>query len=150
MKKTNYQSMDNQFSLKRREFLKTGSVVGAGMVLGSPAVWQEKKYKSGQPDRIKTNIDDFIKMPRTDNSLPGFFPGKVVQVGNKNAMTEVNPDPEIINQMILTGLEKLTDKTIDESFSIWFDKEDIVGIKVNPVGAGLISTRLEVVDSVIN
>jgi len=142
--------MENQFSLKRREFLKTGGVVGAGLVLGNPVVWQEKKYKSGQPDRIKTNIDDFIKMPRTKNSLPGLFPGKVVQVHNKNVMIEVNPDPKIVNQMFFTGLENLTGKNIDESFSLWFDKEDIVGIKVNPVGAGLISTRLEVVDSVIN
>jgi len=150
MKKKSYQSMENQFSLKRREFLKTGGVVGAGLVLGNPVVWQEKKYKSGQPDRIKTNIDDFIKMPRTKNSLPGLFPGKVVQVHNKNVMIEVNPDPKIVNQMFFTGLENLTGKNIDESFSLWFDKEDIVGIKVNPVGAGLISTRLEVVDSVIN
>ena len=44
--------MENQFSLKRREFLKTGGVVGAGLVLGNPAAWQEKKYKSGQPDKI--------------------------------------------------------------------------------------------------
>jgi len=43
MKKTNYQFMDNQFSLKRREFLKTGSVVGPGTVLGSPTVWQGEK-----------------------------------------------------------------------------------------------------------
>ena len=50
--KKNYQSMEENFSVKRREFLKTGGVVGAGLVLGNPAVWQEKKYKSGQPDKI--------------------------------------------------------------------------------------------------
>lgn len=147
--KKNYQSMENQFSLKRREFLKSGGVLSAGLVLGNPAVWQEKNYQSGRPDRTKTNIDEFLKIPRTKNSIPGLFPGKVVQVHQKNAMTDVNPDPEIVNQIFLTGLEKLTGKKSDESFSLWFNNEDIVGIKVNPVGAGLISTRLEVVDAVV-
>ena len=150
MKKKSYQSMENQFSLKRRDFLKTGSVVSAGLVLGNPAVWQEKKYKSGQPDRIKTNIDEFLKMPRTKNSLPGLFPGKVIQVHNENVMPDVNPDPGIVNHMMTSGIEQLTGKNLDESFSLWFEEDDVVGIKVNPVGAGLISTRLEVVDAVID
>jgi hypothetical protein len=150
MKKKSYQSMENQFSLKRRDFLKTGGMVSAGLVLGNPAVWQEKKYKSGQPDRTKTNIDEFLKMPRTKYSLPGLFPGKVVQVYNKNVMPEVNPNPDIVNHMMATGIEQLTGKNLDESFSLWFTEDDIVGIKVNPVGAGLISTRLEVVDAVID
>ncbi|MCK4560581.1 MAG: DUF362 domain-containing protein [Calditrichia bacterium] len=142
--------MQNQFSLKRREFLKTGSIVGAGLVLGNPAVWQEKKYKSGEPDRIKTNIEDFLKIPKTKNSLPGLFPGKVVQVQDDKVMPDANPDSKIVHQMFSTGIEHLTGKNVDESFSLLFEKDDIVGIKVNPVGAGLISTRLEVVDAVID
>ncbi len=150
MQKRSYQSMQNQFSLKRREFLKTGSIVGAGLVLGNPVVWQENKYKSGQPDRIKTNIEDFLKIPKTKNSLPGLFPGKVVQVQDDKVMPDANPDSKIVHQMFSTGIEHLTGKNVDESFSLLFEKDDIVGIKVNPVGAGLISTRLEVVDAVID
>jgi hypothetical protein len=150
MQKRSYQSMQNQFSLKRREFLKTGSVIGAGLVLGNPAVWQEKKYKSGEPDRIKTNIEDFLKIPRTKNSLPGLFPGKVVQVQDDKVMPDANPDSKIVHQMFSTGIEHLTGKNVYESFSLLFEKDDIVGLKVNPVGAGLISTRLEVVDAVID
>ncbi len=150
MQKRSYQSMQNQFSLKRREFLKTGSVIGAGLVLGNPAVWQEKIYKSGEPDRIKTNIEDFLKIPKTKNSIPGLFPGKVVQVQDDKVMPDANPDSKIVHQMFSTGIEHLTGKNVDESFSLLFEKDDIVGIKVNPVGAGLISTRLEVVDAVID
>ena len=150
MQKRSYQSMQNKFSLKRREFLKTGGVVGAGLVLGNPAVWQENKYKSGQPDRIKTNIEDLLKIPKTKNSLPGLFPGKVVQVYNKDVMPDMNPNSDIVNQMFSTGIEYLTGKSVDESYALLFEKDDIVGIKVNPVGAGLISTRLEVVDAVID
>jgi hypothetical protein len=142
--------MDNSFSVKRREFLKTSGVVGAGLVLGNPSVWQEKKYKSGNPERIKTNIDDFLKIPKTKFSLPGLFPGKVVQVQDAQAMPDGKPDIEIIDQMFLSGIEHLTGKNLNDSFPLFFKKEDVVGIKVNPVGEGLISTRLEVVDVVID
>jgi len=142
--------MNGLFSLKRREFLKSGGIVGAGLVLGTPAVWQEKKYKSGNPERIKTNIDDFMKIPKTKNSLPGLFPGKVIQIENEKAMPDGNTDSKIIHQMVMNGLKKLTEKNDSESFSLFFDEDDIIGIKVNPVGAGLISTRLEVVDAVID
>jgi hypothetical protein len=150
MKKQSYQSMQNPFAVKRRDFLKTGGVVGAGLVLGNPAVWQEKKYESGNPDRIKTNIEDFVKIPRTKFSLPGLFPGKVVQVEDIKAMPDGKPDKKIIKKMFSEGINHLTDQNLKDSYSLLFTREDIVGIKVNPVGAGLISTRLEVVDAIID
>jgi hypothetical protein len=52
--------------------------------------------------------------------------------------------------MFSSGIENLTGKNSIDSFPLFFNKEDVVGIKVNPVGAGLISTRLEVVDVVID
>jgi hypothetical protein len=52
--------------------------------------------------------------------------------------------------MFEKGITQLTGKSLEESFPLFFDKKDVVGIKVNPVGAGLISTRLEVVDAAIN
>jgi len=150
MHKKSYQSMNQSFSVKRRDFLKTGSVVSAGLVLGNPAIWQEKTYKSGNPERIKTNIDDFLKIPRTKTSLPGKYPGKVVQLTNPEAMSDEKVNKLIIDKMFSSGIEHLTGKSLEESFSLFFTDDDVVGIKVNPVGAGLISTRLEVVDSVIN
>jgi hypothetical protein len=51
--------------------------------------------------------------------------------------------------MFARGLKELTGQDLAESFKLLFTKDDIVGIKVNPVGAGIISTRLEVVDAII-
>jgi hypothetical protein len=150
MKKRAYQSLEKLFALKRRDFIKTGSTVSAGLVLGIPAVWQDKKHKNLNPDRIKTNIDDFLKMPRTKNSLPGLYPGKVVQIQNNQAMPDGQPDSTVIKDMILAGIENLTGKNLTDSYSHFFANEDIIGLKVNPVGAGLISTRLEVVESIID
>jgi len=140
--------METRLETSRRTFLKTGSTVSAGLVLGTPTLWaQDKKKKQQKP---KTNLEDVLKIPRLENSVPGKFPAKVVEVYDPKAMSNDKPVPKIVNDMFISGMEKLTGKNLKKSFKLFFEKEDIVGIKVNPVGAGLISTRLEVVDSIIN
>jgi hypothetical protein len=52
--------------------------------------------------------------------------------------------------MVEKGITALTGVDSRQSFRLWFKPEDIIGIKVNPVGAGIISTHLEVVDAVID
>jgi len=147
MSERNYQSMNSRFHVNRRDFIKTGSIVGTGLLLGTPSMWaQEKK----QADKPKTNIDEALKIPRTKHSLPGPFPGKVIKVHNPNAMTEKGPVADVIFEMFDKGLFQLTGKNPKDSFGLFFKTDDVVGIKVNPVGAGLISTRLELVDAIIS
>jgi len=85
-----------------------------------------------------------------ETSLPGPFPGKVVEIQNEKAMVDEKPNAEVIEAMVKDGIKKLTGKNLKKSFKMLFDKNDVVGIKINPVGAGLISTRLEVVDAIID
>ena len=148
MKKRNYKSMAAGFEVNRRDFLKTGAA--AGLVLGTPALWSQDKDKAKKNTKPRTNIDDVLKIPRTKLSLPGPFPGKVVEVHDSKAMKENTVDPKIVKAMFQKGITMLTKKNMAESFSLFFKKDDVVGIKVNPVGPGLISTRLEVVDAVID
>jgi hypothetical protein len=152
-----YSSMDSvkdNNKMKRRDFLKigtAGSLIGAGLVLGTPNAWaqdQEAK-KEAPPSRPKTNIDDVIKIPRTKYSLPGLYPGRVVEVYDGAAMTAEKIDAAVVKKMVEKGITGLTGKNMKDSFGLFFDKNDIVGIKVNPVGPGLINTRLEVADAVI-
>jgi hypothetical protein len=147
-----YDSMASGWSMKRREFLKltgTGTVVGAGLVLGAPDLWAQENKKRVPPKRPKTNLDDVIKTPRTKYSLPGLFPGKVIETHNPKAMEGDKVDAAMVDGMIEKGITSLTGKNMKESFKLFFNKDDVVGLKVNPVGAGLISTRLEIVDRVI-
>ena len=138
--------------MKRREFLKisggAGMVVG-GLMLGTPSMWAEDQQKQAPPPRAKTNIDEAMKKPKTTSSLPGPFPGRVLEIHNPAAMMENKVDAAVVKQMVQKGITTLTGKNMKESFKMLFKKNDVVGIKVNPVGAGLISTRLEVVDEVI-
>ena len=150
MKKQTYQSMNNSFKVNRRNFLKVSSAASAGLVLGTPTLWAQDAQKQKKPVRPKTNIDDVLKVPKTKYSLPGAFPGKVVEIHNPQAMTEEKVDSPIVKQMFQSGIQKLTDQNLKKSFKQFFEKDDIVGIKVNPVGPGLINTRLELVDAIID
>ena len=147
--------MELKTTVNRREFLKmtggVGSALGFGLVLRQAPVWAYgQENQETPPERTKTNIDDALAVPRTESSLPGPFPGRVVEVQESGAMEGEKPVPKVIDTMFEKGITRLTGKSFEESFSLFFDKKDVVGIKVNPVGAGLISTRLEVVDAAID
>ncbi len=139
--------MTADFKVDRRDFLKTG--IKAGLLLGTPTLWAQEKEKAKENTRIKTNIDDVLKIPKTKYSLPGLFPGKVVEIHNEGAMKDNKPDEKVISFMFRQGMQLLTKKNPKDSFALFFQKNDVVGIKVNPVGPGLISTRLELVDAII-
>ena len=155
MSSDSYRSMQmvEKNKMKRREFLKlsgeAGMVLG-GLVLGTPKLWAQDQHTQTPSPRVKTNIDEVMKIPKTPLSLPGPFPGRVVEIHNPAAMPENKVAAAIVKQMVEKGITNLTGKTLPESFELFFKKDDVVGIKVNPVGPGLISTRVEVVEAVID
>jgi hypothetical protein len=137
MKKRGYRSLELNTSLERRDFLK----IGGGSLLAA---------KVEPPAKPKTNIDEALAVPRTKHSLPGLFPGKVVAVHDEKAMNEGGVNGKVVASMFEKGMHALTGKSPAKSAKLFFNNKDIIGIKVNPVGAGLIATRLEVVDAVID
>jgi len=53
------------------------------------------------------------------------------------AMADNKVAQSVVDEMFEKGITKLTGKNLKKSFSLLFDKNDIVGIKVNPVSKGL-------------
>lgn len=155
MKKHGYRSLKSEGSIDRRDFFKWSGAVGAGLVLGNrfldagPGPGQSAPAQKTPPPRPKTNIGEAMKIPKTKLSLPGPFPGKVVEISDPKSMPDGKPDAAVIKEMAVKGITKLTGTNLKDSFGLFFSKNDVVGIKVNPVGPGLISSRLEVVDAVI-
>lgn len=141
----NYPSMIDGTQVTRRDFLKIAGAAGTGLVLGTPDLWAVPET----PARPKTNFEEAVKFPRNQYSLPGPFPGKVVEVNHPQAMINERPNAVVVNEMVARGIRALTEKNLKQSFQLFFERDDVIGIKVNPVGAGLISTRLEVVDAII-
>jgi hypothetical protein len=135
--------------MQRREFVKalgTCSVAAGGIALGMRVFGQEKQLP---PAKVETNLDDFMKVPKTRYSLPGPFPGRVIKVTDQRSLQDERFDTKVIAKMFDKGIRQLTGKNMKKSFGMFFEKGDIVGIKVNPVGPPLINTRPEVVDAVI-
>jgi len=145
-----YRSLPCYFEVNRREFLKVGSAVGAGLVLGTPRLWAQDAAQPEPPAKPRTNVADALAIPRTAHSLPGPFPGRVIEVHDENSLVEGGPDAAVVAAMFERGLRALTGKGPAESHALFFHRQDVIGIKVNPVGAGLISTRHEVVEAIID
>jgi hypothetical protein len=146
MSSPHYRSIRAGMRLDRRQFLQTSGLVGGALALGSPAAWAEGE---GRSDKPATNVAEANATPRTAHSLPGPFPGRVVEVADAAAMPEAKADAAVVRAMFQSGLSRLTGEGANKSFAMLFTPEDLVGIKVNPVGAGLISTRLELVDAIV-
>ena len=70
--------------LKRRDFVKltTAGVTGLAVASGLPAQEkvQEHSPKEKLPAKIPTNIEEMRDVPRTKESMPGKYPGKVVKI----------------------------------------------------------------------
>jgi hypothetical protein len=116
-----------------------------GVVLGVPTCADGKE----PPPRVQTNLADFMKVPKTKHSLPGPFPGRVVKVIDKRCLREDAVDTKAVKEMLATGVTRLTGKSMADSFAMFFEKSDVIGLKVNPVGPPLINTRPQLVSAVI-
>ncbi len=153
MKRHAYRSMESRLSLDRRDFFRVGGAAGAvagiGLLAGrSLAAVQEQAPAS--PAKPATNIADAMKVPRTKFSLPGPFPGRVVEVRDAASVSGAKVDAAAVRAMFEKGITALTGKDLASTpFGLFFTKDDVVGVKINPVGPGLISTRLEVVDAIV-
>jgi len=152
---TRYRSAEEMLGCNRRRFLGAlgaGTVMAGGAILG---VAEEVTPTPGPtatptpPAEVTTNIDQFMKVPRTARSIPGPYPGRVVQVEDSRVLDGDTVDAAVVREMVAKGITKLTGRDLKESFRILVEPGDVVGLKVNPVGPPLINTRLELVDAVI-
>jgi len=138
----------------RRKFFASAAMVAAGAALVPRLIPQEKvqeqKPTPPPPAEIKTNIDEVRKIPKVEGSLPGKYPGKVVRV-----KTGANPvgqkiDGARVRKEMSAGMAELTgEKNLGKAWGKFVGPKDVVGIKVNPIGEAILSTKPEVVDAVI-
>ena len=138
----------------RRKFFGTAAVAAAGAALAPRLIGQEKAQNerppAAPPAEIKTNIDEVRSIPRVATSMPGKYPGKVARV-----KTGANPvgqkiDGARVAREVEAGMARLTgEKTMAKAWGQFVGPKDVVGIKVNPIGEKILSTKPEVVDAVI-
>lgn len=122
--------------LTRRGFL-LGT--GAGLAAGVPLTWLGLKGLEAldrEPLATRSFTGRSVEDPHPPYAMPGPFPGRVIEVHHRDALqTDYTVNAEAVKRMIDCGMCELTGA--DDAQQAWrrfFSRDDIVGIKVNPVG----------------
>jgi uncharacterized protein (DUF362 family) len=135
-------------TLNRRKFfalLGVGSAAVATRPLAAlasaPAPMQQKPA---------TNIADAAKIARTEWSMPGKFPGTVIQVKNSRAIVNNEPVEQEAYEMIKKAMLELTgENDLQKAWQTFVSPGERIGLKVNPVAGKLLSTSHAVTQSVV-
>jgi len=138
----------------RRKFFRYSAMSVAGIALAPRLSSQEKvtdeKPKPPAQADIRTNIDEVRKIPRVAGSMPGKYPGQVVNVDTGTAFAAGNLDGSKVRTALNRGLSELTgEKDMRAAWRQFVSPSDTVGIKVNPIGEKILSTKPEVVEAII-
>jgi len=134
--------------LSRRKFF---TILGAGS-----AFLVTKPLKGFAPGNIQekqkpaTNIKDANKTPRTGGSMPGKYPGKVIQVTHPEAVVDNEPVETIAYLMVSRAMMELTgEKNLKKAWRVFVSPGEKIGLKVNPVAGKELYTSHAVVKSVV-
>lgn len=144
----------NKFSLSRRDFFHMTAAGAACLAVPNSSSGQEKVQEHApdkkQPPKILTNIEEIKNIPKNQNSMPGKYPGKVVMLASGNTSTNGAIKANQVNECLKKGMMALTGKSeLKKAWSEFVKPDDVVGVKVNPIGGKLLSTKPEVVETII-
>ena len=104
-----------------------------------------------QPEaKPATNIDDALKVPRNERSMPGLFPGRVAVVKNSRSVKENTIVEQEVHDMIARSMLELTgEKKLKKAWRKFVSPGDRIGLKINPVAGKSLTTSHEVVRAII-
>ena len=131
--------------MKRRNFFRSLALGGAGMVFSPIA-----KAVPVADDKPETNLKDALAVPRTVQSMPGKYPGKVVKVKNTDCIVDGRPSEEKAYEMLKTCMLDLTGASdLKAAWLQFVGPEDVIGLKVNPIAGKLLSTSHALTKSIV-
>lgn len=137
-------------TMDRRGFLRVSalgvSALAAGMVRGQ----QSAPAPAVSPGTVATNVDAVRDIPKTGSSMPGRYPGRVVKLDTGNACRDGVVSRESAREAVARGMLALTGETdLARAWQQFVTPDDVVGVKLNPIGGLLLSNRLEVVEAIV-
>ena len=119
-----------------------GFLLGAagGLAAGLPAAWFGRDLLQRlrlDPQASSLTALSPVTTPAS-SSMPGPYPGRVIEVRHPHAVSSAfNINPAAVDGMIDRGMAMLTGAEPGDVRGAWgrfFEKGQVVGIKVNPVG----------------
>ena len=137
-------------TLDRRDFVKLIATGGLAVAAAPLVVHPLLAGQITPSPKPATNVKDSLKVPRSNFSLPGRFPGRVVQSTSEQSIANGAPDVAVLETMLSRSLLALTGaSTLDRAWRDLVSPDDIVGLKVNPVAGKTLSTSPELVHVII-
>lgn len=136
--------------LGRRDFVRL--ITAGGVAIAAAPLLDHDLISAQQtpPPRPATNAGDALKIPRSGLSLPGKFPGRVIQSTKEASIANGSPDVAVLDTMLRRSLLALTGaSTLDRAWREFVTEGDIVGLKVNPVAGKTLSTSPQLVHVII-
>lgn len=110
-----------------------GLILGAGLAAGLPIGWLAGRLTA---TRTESRFAGHSRERAGAAGMPGAFPGRVVEVRDRASVLglgEIQGEP--VRRMIERGMTSLVGSNdVDEAWRRFFTRDDVVGIKVNPVG----------------
>ena len=135
----------------RRGFFRKLTLASFAVILMPKRLFSAAWHPSLKETKPATNIKDTEKYPRNANSMPGKYPGRVIEVVHAACTSEGKPVLKITDEMLKRAMLELTGAaTVNEAWRIFVSPTDRIGLKVNPVAGKLLSTSLELVKAVTN
>jgi len=135
-------------SLSRRRFV---TILGAGSALiaaKQPAV-NASELTQPKP-KPATNISDAAKTPRKPSSMPGIYPGKIIEVKHTGAVIDNEPVEAVAYIMLQRAMLELTgEKSLKKAWRLFVNPGEKIGLKVNPVAGIDLYTSHAVVKSIV-
>ena len=141
--------------VSRRRFFGMSAASLAGVALAPGLIGQDKPADqvpkpTAPPPPIKTNIDEIKAIPRTKESLPGRYPGRVIKLETPGGSVSGKINAVRAREAVNRGMAELTGtKQVYKAWKQFVSAKDVVGIKVNPIAGKILTTNPEVVDAII-
>lgn len=135
--------------MKRRTFFRSVLATGVGATL-APVMKASPAPNLSPREKPANNGAEIKAMPRNTRSMPGKYPGRVVKANHDGCIVDGRPSEEAAYTMLKAAMLRLTGEA--ELKSAWLQfvaPEDVIGIKVNPIGGRLLSTTHAVTQSII-
>jgi len=130
--------------MTRRSFVFTAAGTLQLGVLGLPL---QASGAAPGPLEIDVQAPD---VPLTPLSMPGLFPGRVVEAYHPGVLSGARIVPAAVREMVDEGMKALTgEPTPAAAWSKLFAPADVVALKVNPSGTPLTVTSIPLVREVI-
>ena len=106
--------------------------------------------QNDKPQKPATNVADALKYERTEFSMPGKYPAKVVKVRHENSIVDNKIGYDAAYDMLEKGMLELTGElSLKEAWLQFVNVNDRIGLKVNPVAGPTLTTSIEVTQAIV-